>query len=94
MAVVKRPVVIAIIEIAMLLGIVLAAFILPRSTPLWIFLTASGACLLGGNIYLFVGLKRGDQARAAGIPTRKPRVNLVIITMGILLLLLYLVNRR
>jgi hypothetical protein len=89
----KKSTVIVIVEISMLLGIILAALILPRNTPLWLFLAASGACFVAGNVYLFVGRKRIDDASAAGASERKPRLNLVLITMGVILLLLYLVNK-
>jgi hypothetical protein len=49
---------IVFIEIGMLLGIVLAAFTVPRSFPLAAFLILSTFFLFGGNILLFRKVKQ------------------------------------
>ena len=44
---------ILVVELAMLLGIVMSAFTVPRSTPLLTFLIISGAVFVLGNVLLF-----------------------------------------
>lgn len=53
----KRIIVVTIIEVAMLLGIIVAVFTLPRSTPLSTFSIISSAVFLTGNVLLFRRLK-------------------------------------
>jgi len=52
----------------MLAGIVAAGYMLPGSTSLPVFLAASGACLLVGNILL---VKKIKQAKVGGSPARE-----------------------
>ena len=46
------------IELGILGGIVLAGYTLPGTTPLPVFLTASGICFVAGNIFLARRVKR------------------------------------
>jgi hypothetical protein len=49
---------IVFIELGMLAGIVLTGYTLPGSTPLRVFLIASGACFVAGNILLARKIKQ------------------------------------
>jgi hypothetical protein len=52
----------------MLGGIVLAGYTLPGTTPLRLFLTASGACFVVGNILI---VRKAKQIKAGAIPSEK-----------------------
>ena len=53
-----RPLLIAIIEVSMVLGCMLAMFIAPSNTPLLTFLIICGVALILGNVLLFRSLKK------------------------------------
>lgn len=55
---------IILIEIGMLCGIVFAGYTLPDSTPLSIFLMASGTCFVLGNVLL---IKKLNEAKSGKI---------------------------
>jgi hypothetical protein len=62
---------IVFIELGMLAGIVLTGHTLPGSTPLRVFLIASGACFVVGNIFLAEKIK---QIKAGESPREKRTV--------------------
>jgi hypothetical protein len=49
---------IVFIELGMLAGIIIAGYTLPGRTPLRVFLIASGACFVVGNIFLARKIKQ------------------------------------
>jgi hypothetical protein len=53
-----RPILIAIVEVSMILGCVLAFFTLPDDTRISFFLFACGGCLILGNLLLFRSLNK------------------------------------
>jgi hypothetical protein len=83
---------IVIIELGMLGGIVLALFLVPRSTPLLTFLLASLACFAVGNFLLFRKIKQigvGDVARKDAPKPHLLRVFAFLTGTWILLWLLH-----
>jgi hypothetical protein len=57
------------VELGMLVGIVVAGYALPDSTPLRTFLIASGICFACGNVLLYRKLKQirsGESAPDSG----------------------------
>jgi hypothetical protein len=79
-SVMKKSVVI-LFEIAMLLGIAGAAFMVPRNTPLLTFLIISCAVFLLGNVLLFNRVKRKDTGENSSDPQRKPRLYIAFIPL-------------
>ena len=61
---------IVFIELGMLAGILVTGYTLPGSTPLRVFLIASGACFVVGNILLARKIK---QIKAGESPAKKDR---------------------
>jgi hypothetical protein len=59
---------IVFIELGMLAGIVVTGYTLPGSTPLRVFLIASGACFVVGNVLLARKIK---QIKAGESPAKK-----------------------
>jgi len=86
----KKPLTIITVEIGMLGGIVAAALVAPRSTPLATFLMISGTAVVLGNVLLFRQLKKEPSAESSE-GGQKLGISL-IVTIAILLLL-YWVNR-
>jgi uncharacterized membrane protein len=90
----KKSLIVLIVEIGMMGGIVIAALVLPRSTPLATFLIISGAAVVLGNVLLFRQLKKGPSAEGSPEPQRKSSTFIISVTVMIaILLLLYLVNK-
>ena len=90
----KKSLIVLIVEIGMVGGIVIAALVLPRSTPLATFLIISGAAVLLGNVLLFSQLK--NVSSADGSPERQHTSGTFIVSVIVMiaiLLLLYFVNR-
>jgi hypothetical protein len=90
----KKSLIVLIVEIGMVGGIVIAALVLPRSTPLATFLIVSGAAVVLGYVFLFRQLKKVSPADGSAERRRKSGAFVVsVIVMIAILLLLYFVNR-
>jgi hypothetical protein len=86
---------IVVIEIGMLLGIVAAAFMVPRNTPLLTFGVISGAVLVLGNVLLVVKMRQVRNAAVQGLSAeRNRRLNLIIILFTVYWLLCFFLRRR
>jgi hypothetical protein len=82
---------IVFIELGMLAGIVVTGYTLPGSTPLRVFLIASGACFVVGNILLARKIK---QLKAGETPAKKgpwPHIFRALAILAIFWLLSFLV---
>lgn len=71
-----------LLNVGILTGIVASAFVVPRSTPVWVWALVSGAALLGLN-WAFLANRRPAAQR--GSP--RHRKALAIILLGLALLL-------
>jgi len=89
----KATIIIIIVEIGIVAGIILAAVILPRSTPLWHFVTVSAATLAFGNYLLFRKLNRARSGPSDSGGLRRSGSSRLLLAAAAILLLLYLVNK-
>lgn len=67
------------LEIGMLLGIVAAALMVPRSTPLLTFGIISGTAFVLGNVLLAVRMTQVPNDGHSHSPQRKRKLNLIIV---------------
>jgi predicted membrane channel-forming protein YqfA (hemolysin III family) len=88
---------IAILEIAMLAGIVVALFTVPRDTPLRTFIVISVALFLLANILLFKKLRRSDLPKATSSSSENRQRSLrVYVLTGLMVLFMlceYLIQK-
>jgi hypothetical protein len=83
---------IMLIELGMLAGIVVVGYTLPDSTPLRTFLIASGLCFAGGNLLLFINLKRiksGEGTPKTGAWTNVFRAFTILVIFWLLSLIFF-----
>lgn len=85
---VRKPTVIVIFEISMVLGFVLALFMVPGSTPLRTFLIICGAVFLLLNALLFWSIKRRPQASTSEGRRKTMYVFWILLTLCVLAQLL------
>ncbi|HJW98881.1 MAG TPA: hypothetical protein VJ453_01915 [Terriglobales bacterium] len=90
----KKTFRVSMIEIGMVLGIVSAAFIVPRSTPLITFGIISGVVLVLGNVLLITNIRRVSSEEARGLSREQNRrLNLIIIVFTVYWLLCFLLRK-
>ncbi|MGA2376586.1 MAG: hypothetical protein ABSF72_13780 [Candidatus Sulfotelmatobacter sp.] len=82
------------IELGMLAGIVVARYTLPGSTPLRMFLIASGACFAVGNILLAKKIKEIKDGKARAEKGPWPHIFRALAILAICWLLSLLLFRR
>ena len=85
----KKSTVIVILEISMLLGFVLALFLVPGTTPLRTFLIICGVTFALFNALLLWLLKRKPQASTSEGRRKTTYVLWILITLAILAQLLF-----
>ena len=78
---------VALVNVGGLLGIGVSLFIVPPNTPLWIWATASVACLAALNYFLIRRLQKSADER-----TVRPTAN-IVMWLGVIVLLVELVFR-
>jgi hypothetical protein len=84
-----------LIEIGMLLGIVAAAFMVPRSTPLLTFGIISGAVFVVGNVLLISKMRQKSVGEKQALsPQRERHLNLIIVLFVIYWILSLLLRKR
>ncbi|HVB34240.1 MAG TPA: hypothetical protein VNJ52_07730 [Patescibacteria group bacterium] len=84
---------IAILELGLLGGIVLAAYTLPARTPLWVFLAGSAAWLVAGNVFLIRAIKEAKNRKIAGQDGPWPHLIRACVILVIAWLLALLASR-
>ena len=85
----KRSTIIVIFEISMLLGFVLALFMVPGSTPLRTFVIICGAGFLLFNALLFWSFKRRPQASTSEGRRKTTYVFWILLALCVLAQLLF-----
>jgi hypothetical protein len=90
-----RKITVVGIEIGMLLGIVVAAFMVPRSTPLMTFAIISGAVLVLGNVLLIRQMKQVQGGERQSLtPKRNRNLDLIILLFVIYWVVSFLLRKR
>jgi hypothetical protein len=85
---------IVFIELAMLAGIIIAGYSLPGRTPLRVFLIASGACFMVGNILLARKIKQIDAGEHAPKGGFWPHLFRAFVILAIGWLLIFLLFKK
>ena len=85
---------IVMIEIGMLLGIVAAAFMVPRSTPLLTLGVISVGVIVLGNILFVNTMRQARDTNMQGLSSeRNRRLNLIIVLFAVYWLLCFLLRK-
>jgi ABC-type Fe3+-siderophore transport system permease subunit len=83
------------VEIGMLLGIVAAAFTVPRSTPLLTFGIISGAAFVLGNVLLIRRRRNQQPGDGQGLsPQRKRNLTLIIVLFAVYWMICFLLRKH
>ena len=83
------------IEIGMLFGVIAAAFMVPRNTPLLTFGVISCAIFALGNVLIIKEIRRsGSDGKQTLTPKRERRLNLIIVLFAIYWLICIFLRKR
>ena len=85
---------IVFIELGMLAGIVVAGYNLPGTTPLSVFLIASGVCFVVGNIFLVRKIKRIKAEKSPVVSGPWPHLFRALVILAAVWLLSLLLFKR
>jgi hypothetical protein len=90
-----KKITIVAVEMGMLLGIVAAAFLVPRSTPLLTFGLISGTFWIAGNLLLLRRVVSDPEKKGGGLsPRRNRNLNIIIILFIAYLTVCFLLRRH
>ena len=91
----KKKITVVGVEIGMLLGIVAAVFMVPRSTPLLTFGLLSAVILVLGNILLFIKIRQVSTGEPQGLSAERNRyLNLIIVLFTVYWLVCFLLRKQ